>query len=202
MRQRYGYWPGYIYSPMSLYNMDLFFTRLWFRYGYMPRYDYLGIYTQGAPPLSVDAIRLALRDSKDASAGLVQLSLRLETVLNDFKAGRVSQDEFASRVDEILSGLRTYSKFIRNDDSLGYLDQRSDQKVDSFSRAKSINDLEVLVTELERTARQIDSGISALSDGDGIQTVSVENLSQPSFRSMSKKLDRLTKTIQKSVNRL
>ena len=87
-------------------------------------------------------------------------------------------------------------------DPVGHLDQRSDQKVDSFSRAKSINDLEVLVRELERTARQIDSGISALSDGDGIQTVSVENLSQPSFRSMSKKLDRLTKTIQKSVNRL
>jgi hypothetical protein len=166
------------------------------------RYDYLSLYAHGVSPLSTDATRLALQDATDAAVGVVQLSGRLRLLLHNYKAGDITEAEFNRGVNEAVSGIQTFSKFIRKDDYLNYLDLRKDQKWDSYSVAHSIEELEVLIRELDQTARQINSGITSFRNGDGVQTVSLGNLEQASFKSMTKKLDKLTKTIGRSVERL
>ncbi len=191
-----------MYNPYALYEWDLFYRRLWLQYGYMSRYDYLSLYANGVSPLTEDATRLALRNCVVASEGVVQLSDRLQRLLDGYAAGSLTEGEFERGVDETLAGIRAYAKYIRRDDYLNFLDQRKDRKWDSIAPAQSVAELEALVQELRQTAVDVNSGITAFGQGEGVHVISVKNLEQASFRSMTKKLDKLTKSIDKSVRHL
>ncbi|MFQ5739586.1 MAG: hypothetical protein ACE5JX_11290 [Acidobacteriota bacterium] len=202
MKRIYGIWPGYRYGALDLYHCNQFYRRLLLDYGFLPRYDYLGVFAQGSPALTPEVAQLALRRSAQASAEIVLLSGQLEQLLTRFEAGETTRQDFDRQLKEGLSRIRRLAKSVRKDSYLAYLDQRKDRKLPTFPKAASLSELRLLLRQLNQRARQMEGGLSSFSDQDRTRVVSVSDLVQPSFKSISKGIDKLAKTIQKSAQRL
>ena len=177
-------------------------NRLWRRYSFLSRYEYQWRYAQGDSPLTPRVVRLALRDSFLAAASLVGLTKELEPVLLDFQAGRLDRKGCEREFGRILSEVRKLAKKIRKDDYLDYIDQRPKVKMPSPKKARSFAEMQALIAELRQLVVQMNQGILAFYDKDLTRVVKVADLSQPSFQSISKGIDKLAKTIQKSVDQL
>lgn len=195
-------WHGYYYNPLGLYYCDRFFARLFFEYGYLSRHDYLWTYAQGSPMLTEDVARLALRKTSELSHRLDQAIASLQRNLQLHRQSQLSRHELQDRVDATINTIRSLNKSLREDFYLDYLDQRKRGEVQSFQLAQSPQELQNLMGEMQRLARQIQIGITSYYERDQARVVSVADLSQPSFRSLSKGIDRLAKKIKKSVRRL
>ena len=195
-------WHGYHYRPLGLYYCDRFFTRLFFEYGYLSGHDNLWTYAQGSPILTEDVARLALRKTSELSRRLGQAIVSLQSDLQLHRQSQLSRRQLQDRVDAAINTIRSLNKSLREDFYLDYLDQRKPARVGSFQLAQSPQELQNLMGEMQRIARQIQTGVTSYYERDQARVVSVGDLSQPSFRSLSKGIDRLAKTIKKSVRRL
>ncbi len=202
LRDRYGSWPGYSYSPTNLLYCSLFYRRLLLDYGYLPRYDYLGVYAQGVPPLSMDAVGLALRKSSSASERIVRLSSDLRLLLDDYEAGRLEEREFEELFSEKIGLIRRLARDVRQDFYVAYLDQGKDSKPGSFEKAHTVAELRALLDELDQWAVDLRGGIQDFYDQDQTRVISVDSLSQPSLETLSRGISKLAKTIGQSARRL
>jgi hypothetical protein len=180
----------------------MFLSNLFYQYGFLPRSDYLALYAQGMPLLTEDLTKMALQDCTASSESIVQLAERLERIVDSYEAGQIDHSGFTSQVAETVGGIRSLNKKIRKDQYLRYVDQRKSHKVAPVSRARSLAEVRGLVAELRRTASKMDEGLTSYYGGDGVQTISVSSLERPSFQTMTKQLDRIAKTIGKSVKSL
>ena len=104
--------------------------------------------------------------------------------------------------DPVLHQVRKLAKSIRKDSVLGYIEQRPRMKVRSREQVRSISELQALAAELHQMALQVRGGITSFYDRDLTRVVSVSDLTQPSLGSISKEIEKLAKTIDKSVDRL
>lgn len=186
----------------SFYLCDEFLYRLTRQYAFFSGYEYLWRYAQGDSPLTPDIVKLALQDSSQAAHSLVGLSEDLKQLLADFEAGRLDRKSFEAEFDRTLAQVRKLAKKIRGDYYLGYIDQRTETKIEAPQAAASLAELRPLVDELHQMALEMQKGLSSFYTRDVTRVVSVQDLAQPSFRSISKGIDRISKTIGKSVDRL
>ncbi len=177
-------------------------NRLWRRYPFLSRHESRWRYAQGDSPLTPRLVQFALQDSSLAAASLVALTEKLEPVLQDFREGRLDRNDSRREFDRILSDVRKLSKKIRGDHYLSYIDQRPTVKIQPRRKAVSWDELGALITELRQMAVQMREGIVSFYKSDLTRVVNVSDLNQPSFKSISKGIDKLAKTIEKSVDRL
>lgn len=196
------YTPSLRVNIYDFYAVDTFLYRLMRRYDFFYGYEYLWRYAQGDSPLTPKLMQLALEDASHHSETLVKLAAELEQLLTDFEAGKIDPKTLGREFDDRLDQMRKVAKKIRGDDNLEYLDQRPDMKLESPAQASSLAELRVLMASLQEMALQMKQGIMSFYTNDLSRVVSVEDLNQPSFKSISKGIDKLSKTIEKSVDRL
>ncbi|MGW8180128.1 MAG: hypothetical protein ACWGQW_15415 [bacterium] len=200
--------PTQTYSPNYNWNWgywndtNLFVYRLMSRYYFLNGYNYLWRYQQGDSPLTQHSVQIALQECASASGGLLRLSDQLEHIVNQYESGELSQADFERQVDQATKQIRKLSKKIRKDDFLDYIDQRQKDKVPSFPEAASVGGLRSLTRQLRLMAYEVDRGLEMFNKEDMTRTVNVRELEQPSFDSLTKGIDRLSKTISKSARRL
>jgi hypothetical protein len=200
--------PSQTYAPNYQWNWDYWNQTNWFvyrlmsQYYFLDGYDYLWRYRQGDSPLTQHSLSIALQECAGASAGMLRLSDQLERTVNQYEAGELSQAEFENQVAETTRQIRKLSKKIRKDDYLDYIDQRQKDYAGSFQEATSVRGLRALTQQLRSMAFEIDSGLDAFNREDMTRVVDVRELERPSFDSLAKGIDRLSKTIDRSASRL
>ena len=172
------------------------------QYGYLNGFDYLWRYSQGDSPLTPESVHMALTEPTGWSASLVDLAGQLRAVVTSYQAGEIEHTVLEQRVDGLTDEIRQLAKKIRKDQLLEFIDQRKDAKLEGYSKASSVEDLLALTDELNQLAVRIHDGLSGYSNQDVSRVISVDDLSEPSFDSMSKGVDRLAKVIKGSVDRL
>ena len=191
-----------LFGSRSYYSCQRFIDRLCRRYTFFSGREYLWRFDQGDSPLTPDIVKLALRDSLQAATSMVQLTGELEPLLLEFQEGRLDRKSLEQQSDPVLHQVRKLAKSIRKDSVLGYIEQRPRMKVRSREQVRSISELQALAAELHQMALQVRGGITSFCDRDLTRVVSVSDLTQPSLGSISKEIEKLAKTIDKSVDRL
>jgi hypothetical protein len=133
---------------------------------------------------------------------MLRLSEQLENIINRYEAGEIEEDEFENLVEDRTDQVRKLAKKIRKDDFLDYIDQRQKDYDGSFQEAQSVRGLKALTQQLRMMAYEIDTGLEAFNEEDMTRVVNVRELERPSFDSLSKGIDRLAKTIERSAKSL
>jgi hypothetical protein len=172
------------------------------QYRFLPGYNYLWRFRQGDSPLTRRGVQVALQACSTASASMLRLSDHLEESISQYEAGELSHAEFENQVEETTKRIRKFAKKIRKDDFLDYIDQRQKGDVDSFQLADSLSGLKALTQQLRMMVTEVDGGLNAFHSQDMTRVVDVRELEQPSFDALSKGIDKLAKTIDKSASRL
>jgi hypothetical protein len=188
-------------SANSYWAWQGFLSQLQLRYmsSYMSYYmlnSYMTRFTRNQEPLiTPQLMKLALREPLTVSGRLVRAVEDLETMVADRQAGKaVSKDAIADKAHEI----RDLAKRIRQDQSLSYVDQRIDRdgKLDATDQLG----LEA-VAELKQLANDLHTQLKGMFTQSSTATVSVRNLSQPSFEALSKKIEKLSKVVEGAAKR-
>lgn len=196
------YTPQYRINQWHLYETQRQLMHLWNRFQFLPMHESLWRYAQGDSPLTPTMIRFGLQDSLRSSKLMNQLVDALEAEIVRFENGELDRRQLEESVEEKTKEIRQLAKQIRRDDFLDYLDQRKDLDSRSYSQARTPQDLRNLVLELRRWTASMEDRLSRYYAQDKTRVVEVEDLRQPSFKSVSKEIDKLAKTIEKSCSRM
>ena len=200
----YGWAPPTFYNDMyyrQLY-VDNFLRSLWSRYPFFSYYTYQWRYSQGDSPLNAEVIRLALQDSFESTNVILERTNEMSALIDRLEAGQISRADFQTRFDAAADDIRRAAKAIRKDQRLEFLDQRRGLSLNEPPRATSIAELRYLVTQLRQVATGMRDGLESYYSSDYSRTIDLNYLKQPSFRSMSDQIDKLTKVIGKSAERM
>jgi hypothetical protein len=175
-------WQNYYWRMRSTYMLDgLYFNRF---------------YRNSEPLVTPELMRLTLRGPLSLSRQMLTAVDQLQVMVTDLQAGKqVGREAIADKSEEI----RDLARKIRRDESLAFVDRRLDQGIAKGNQFDNlglggIEQLRELATDLHTQLKQM-YGQSATS------TISVQSLSQPSFASLSKGIEKLTKVIETSARR-
>jgi hypothetical protein len=194
-----GYLPNLRYSSfnsVNYYQWQDFYYFLQTRY-YLSN-DYFGrFYRNREPLLTPELLKLTVRQPLKLSLQMLNSVDELETMVKERQAGKaVSGEAIAAKTQEI----RDLAKQIRNDQSLSFIDQRRDKNTLKTAEAESLG-LEA-IAQLREMATDLNIQLKQMYTESHSSTVSVEGLAAPSFGSLTKGIDRLTKTIESSARRM
>ncbi len=178
----YLQWQDFLYRLNSLYFAGLDGSR----------------FLRNSEPLVTPKIAsLAVRRPLQLSAQLVAVVDELSTLLAEVRAGK-NFDKKA--IDTTAEQIRKLAKSIRTDPSLSYIDERND--VD-LTKGIDLNQIGLdAIVQLREIALDLDSQLQSLSDQAATSTISIDYLTRPSFESLSKGIEKLSKAIQNSARRL
>ena len=176
-------------------SMDFFY---WVRRNYiLDRYYFSRFYRNTEPLITPQLARLTLRKPLALSNRLLITVDELEALIRDAQAGKqVDKQQIADKTKEV----RELAKQLRQDQSLNYFDQRKDRDLLKGTRYGDLG-LEA-VAQLREMALDLNSQIRSLYEQSSTSTVSVDSLAQPSFMSLSKGIDKLSRVISSSARRL
>jgi hypothetical protein len=142
-------------------------------------------------------LKLAVRQPLRQALSLLQDIDDLEALLAEKEAGRpVDKQAIAEKTKEI----RELTKSIRDDQALSQIDQRLDQDAFKGMDADKLG-LEA-IARLREVANDLTTQLRNMYEDQDPATVSVQSLKMPSFASMTKQIDRLTKVIDSSARRI
>ncbi|MFH1574468.1 MAG: hypothetical protein ABIG68_10820 [Acidobacteriota bacterium] len=180
---QYLYWNDFLYQLRMRYMMDaMYFSRF---------------YRNNEPLMTPRIQKLALRDPLIISRALLAAVDDLGLMLEAHEAGQaVDKEAILDKVKEI----RSLAKAIRNDDLLPYVDQRKD--VDLF-KGNKVDRLGLeAIEELRALAVDLNNQLRNMYDQTSTATISLSALTQPSFESLSKGIDKVCKVLEKSAKRI
>jgi len=164
-------------------------------YGYyMDRTRFL---RNSEPLLIPRTASLAARRPLAASAQLVQLVDELASLLAERQSGKAIDKK---ALDGTAEEIRRLAKQIRSDQALSFVDQRPDIDMGKIGNYDQLG-LDA-VAQLKEVALDLNNQLKTLSEQAQTSTVSIEYLSRPSFDSLAKGIDKLTRVIQTSARRL
>jgi hypothetical protein len=159
-------------------------------------------YAQGDSPLTQEAIELALLKPVSASSSLMAMVDELSDLVDRYEAGEIEKDYFHQTVKVKTKAVRNFAKTIRGDYFLDTFDKRESKLDIDVDKASSIAELRQLCEILRQNATKIDEGLASFYEKDMSRTVDVSELQRPSFESLSKGVDKIAKTIEKSAKKL
>ncbi len=164
----------YFWYLRSYYNINpLYFRRF---------------YVNTEPLLTPQLAKLTLRQPFEWSTKMVAAVDDLQAMVMDREAGKsVDPQAIASKTDQI----RDLAKQIRRDQSLAYFDQRKDR---DLLKGLNLDTLSAL-KQLRELATDMNTQLKGLYQEQKPFAVSVGTLTQPSFQSLSKGIEKLTKSI-------
>ncbi len=196
-----GYY-GYSYYPDNYYYTRAFLYGLWNRYPYFDRAYYSSRYDVGDSPIDRNILRLALQDSYEAATAMVNQVTTLSSLIDQLESHQIDQKQFQARFDTSLAEIRKLAKTIKKDDRLEFLDQRKGIPSEEPPKAASIAEMRALVAQLSEQTSAMRDGLENYYVRDYTRTVELEHLKQPSFKSLSDRIDKLAKAIEKSADRM
>jgi len=191
-----------MYPNYNEYYARDFLYSLWRQYPYFALSNYSYRYSLGDSPIDRNLLRLALQDSYESATAMVNRVDELSDLINQLEAGLVPRKQFQEKFDSSITDIRKLAKTIRKDSRLEYLDQRRGIEVSEPAAAASIPEMRALVAELAVQAKGMRDGLENYYVRDYTRVVEVDHLKQPSFKSMSDRIDKLAKAIEKSADRM
>jgi hypothetical protein len=192
-------------STKEYYHWYGFYDRLRNDFGLEYRWLYqLGFerFWYGDSPLTQPVLTYALADSNLAAEELVERSLQLQDLVRRYDSGLLQRDEFRIYAEQTVKRIRTLAKELRKDRYLDYIDLGHDIEKQSFQTVSSLPELTRLADQLAFTAQTVRDNLHAYTEQNMTRTVSVGQLQRPSVESLSKNLERLAQTMEKSFKRL
>ncbi|NWG14392.1 MAG: hypothetical protein HXY20_12750 [Acidobacteria bacterium] len=176
-------------------SLDFFY---WVRRNYfLDRYYFSRFYRNTEPLITPQLARLTLRQPLALSNRLLIAVDELEALIRDAQAGKpADKQQIAEKTKEV----RDLAKQLRQDQSLSYYDQRKERDLLKGTQYDSLG-LEA-IAQLREMALDLNNQIRSLYEQSSTSTVSVDSLAQPSFMSLSKGIDKLSRVISNSARRL
>ena len=176
-------WNSFIYNLRMMYSLN---------YGYFSRFS------RNVEPLATpELVRLTYRKPLKLSLQMLDAVDELADMLQEGPNGKpIDRQAVVAKIQEI----REINKQIQKDQGLDFMDQRRDKeafkavqidKLDSASLAKFREAVTDLSTKQKNTYSQTTPAV-----------VSVQSLSQPSFKSMCKEIDKMGKALESSARRM
>jgi len=160
---------------------------------YLDRFYFSRFYRNTEPLITPKLARLTMGQPLNLSNRLLASIDQLEALIQDQQAGnQVNKDEIAARTEEI----KDLAKQIRQDQSIVFFDQRKDKDLLKGTQYKELG-LEA-IAQMREMALDLNHQIRNLYEQRSTATVSVEALSAPSFSSLSKGIERLSKVVSES----
>jgi hypothetical protein len=160
---------------------------------YLDRYYFSRFYRNTEPLITPQLARLTMSQPLSLSNRLLASIDQLEALIQDRQAGnQVSRDEIAAKTEEI----RDLAKQVRQDQSIVFFDQRKDKDLLKGTQYQELG-LEA-IAQMREMALDLNHQIRNLYEQKSTATVSVEALSAPSFSSLSKGIERLSKVVSES----
>ena len=202
----YGGGGGYQYAPnlagtsWSSYNTWMDYQRYYhyMQSMYFLNYGYFSRFSRNVEPLATpELIKLTYRKPLKLSLQMLDAVQELEEMVQASQSGKqIDKQAAMAKIQEI----RELNKQILKDQGLEFLDQRRDKDIlksvqidklgpDAIAKLREM--VTDLSTQLKNTYNQSTPAV-----------ISVQSLSQPSFRSMCKEIDKLTRVLENSTRRL
>lgn len=181
-------------TPNLYFRSQEYFWYLYQSYGISPLY-FRRFYRNSEPLLTPQIAKLTLRQPLELSTRMLAAADELEELLRAREAGqKVNPDEITARTDEI----RSLARKIRQNQSVEFFDQRKDKDVlkgINLNSAEAVSQLRELITSLN-------TQLKGLYEEPKPFAVSVGSLTQPSFQSLSKGIEKLSKSIESSARKI
>jgi hypothetical protein len=184
------------YSSTDYWNWMAF--QYWLRsyYGLYP--SYFTRFTTNREPLTTpELVKLTFRKPLKLSLEMLDSVQELEVMLNNAQSGQpVDKQAIMAKIQEI----RELDRQIQKDQGLDYFDQRRDKDV--------FKDLQVdklgldAIAKLREMVTDLSTQLKNMYNQTTPSVVSVQSLSEPSFKSTCKEIDKLTKVIENSARKM
>jgi hypothetical protein len=197
---------GNYYMPnltgTSFYTSDSYWRWMEFRYYLSSFYGLNSLYftrftTNREPLTTPELVRLTFRKPLKLSLQMLDSVQELEEMLNNAQSGQqVDKQAIIAKIQEI----RELDKQIQKDQGLDYFDQRRDKEVFKDVQADKLG-LDA-IAKLREMVTDLSTQLKNMYNQTQPSVVSVQSLSEPSFKSMCKEIDKLTKVIENSARRL
>ena len=179
----YLMWQDFLWNLQTRYFLDSM---------YLSRF-----YRNSEPLVTPHLMKMVVREPLSLSTRMLAAVDELGTLVSDLEGGKpVPKQDITTKAQEI----RELAKKIRKDNTLSFVDQRADKEVPKGENTETLG-LET-IRQLRTMAVDMNTQLKAMYDQNSTATVSVQNLSQPSFESLSKGIERLTKVIENSAKHL
>ncbi len=157
---------------------------------YVNRYYFSRFYRNTEPLLTPQLAKLTMSQPLHLSNKLLASIDQLEGMMQDQQAGKaVSKADIAAKTEEI----RDIAKQIRQDQSVVFFDQRKEK--DLLKGAQHAELGPEAIAQMREMALDLNHQIRNLYEQKSTAIVSVEALSAPSFSSLSKGIERLSKVV-------
>ncbi len=194
-----GYVPNLTGTSWSSYNTWFQFQQYytWMQSLYWLNGSYFTRFSRNVEPLATpELVRLTYRRPLRISLQMLDAVDELANLLDTPSGNQVDKQAVIAKIQEI----RELNKQILKDQGVDFLDQRSDKEVFKGVRVdkldvEAINKLREMVTDL---STQLKNTYNQATPA----VVSVQSLSQPSFKSMCKEIDKVSKALENSARRL
>ncbi len=194
-----GYLPDLSGTSWSSYNTWLQWQSYynWMQLRYALNSWYFTRFSRNVEPLATpELVRLTYRKPLRLSLQMLDAVDELGQMLDGQNGKQVDKQAVIAKIQEV----RELNKQILKDQGIDFLDQRRDKDVFKDVQIDrldldAINKLREMVTDL---STQLKNTYSQATPA----VVSVQSLSQPSFKSMCKGIDKVTKALENSARRL
>jgi hypothetical protein len=186
------------YSYGTYLNMQNFLFNLRMLYGFSTYgYDTARFMRNSEPLLTPRLASLAVRKPLALSTQLLGVVDELSSLLAEAQSGKPIDKK---AVEASAEQIRKLAKLIRSDSSLSFIDLRADL---DLSKGRDFDQLGLNAIErLREYALDLNNQLKILSEQSETATVSVDYLTRPSFESLSKGIEKLSRIIQNSARRL
>lgn len=182
-------------SANTWYQWQMYYN--WMQMYYYLNPMYFSRFTRNVEPLATpELVKLTYRRPLKISLQMLDAVDELGEMLQPQAGKQLDKQAVLAKIQEI----RELNKQILKDQGVDFLDQRRDKEVFAGTKVDkldldSINKLREMVTDL---STQLKNTYTQATPA----VVSVQSLSQPSFKSMCKEIDKVSKTLESSARRM
>ncbi len=184
-------------SYSGYYHWNQFYGYLYQHYNLNPYY-FNRFFRNTEPLITPSVLKLGLRESILLSSQLVDMIDQLQWMIGEAQAGR----EFDKKaLVEQTKLIRKLAKEIRKNKAIAYIDLRKEQKI--YQKPKKESDMlnPEALDRLREMAIDLNNQLKTMHNKPSTQTVAVDHFKQPSFKSLAKGIEKLSKDIEKSIKK-
>jgi hypothetical protein len=183
-------------SVNTYYAWNSFYDYLHFRYMMNALY-FTRFYRNVEPLVTPQLLRLTTREPLRLSMQMMTAVDELEAMLEALQAGKqVSKQDISAKAQEI----RDLAKKVRQDQALTFIDQRKDKDI---FKGDNIENLGLqAISQLREMVTDLNTQLKSLYTQNATSTISVSTLTQPSFESLSKGIEKLSRVIENSAKKI
>jgi len=176
----YYYWNDYYFYMMARYHLnELYFRRF---------------YVNSEPLLTPQLIKLTLREPLRLSERMANAVDELDALVQQSQSGAaVDKEQLRAKAEEISE----LAKRVRQDGMLGYVDLRKSRDLVKDMDSKSVTP--EVVAQLREMVTDLNAQLRGMYNQSSTATVSAASYTAPSLESLSKGIEKLSKSLKKHL---